>query len=71
MGTTNQLLAGLMIQQSKFHIYKDKQSMWRWRLVASNGKTIADGSEGYVNKADCQHGISLVKQCGGAEVIED
>lgn len=49
-----------------FEIYKSGTSelsqAWRWRLVASNGRTIADGAEGYLSKSDCQHGIDLVKE---------
>ncbi len=57
---------------SYFFIYKDAQSQWRWRFVATNGKTIADGSEGYHNLVDCEHGISLIKKEGpGAVVIGD
>jgi uncharacterized protein len=52
-----------------FEIYKDKSDQFRWRLKASNGKIIADGAEGYVAKADCQHGIDLVKKdAAGADV---
>ena len=52
-----------------FEIYKDKSKQFRWRLRASNGKIIADSGESYVAKADCQHGIELVKSdAAGAEV---
>lgn len=44
-----------------FEIYPDRSGEWRWRLVASNGKTIADSGEGYNNYSDCLHGINLVK----------
>lgn len=44
-----------------FLIYLDNKSEFRWRYQASNTKTIADSGEGYKNKADCQHGIDLVK----------
>ncbi len=54
----------------KFNIYKDKADEWRWRLVATNGKIVADSGEGYVNKADCLHGIDLVKSSTNAEVQE-
>lgn len=43
-----------------FYIYKDARGEYRWRLQASNTLTIADSGEGYVNKADCKHGINLV-----------
>jgi len=42
----------------------EKTRQWYWRLVAENGRTVADGGEGYHNEADCLHGIRLVK--GGA-----
>lgn len=44
----------------KFELYKDAKGEWRWRLKASNGKIVADSAESYVNKSDCEHGISLV-----------
>lgn len=54
----------------RYVIYKDRQGYWRWTLVALNGKTIADSSEGYGNKADCLHGIDLVKGSTNAPVYE-
>ena len=44
-----------------FEIYRDAKNEWRWRLKASNGEVIADSAEGYKNRKDCEHGISLVK----------
>lgn len=43
-----------------FFIFKDRAGQWRWNLVASNGKVVADSGEGYYNKQDCMHGIRLV-----------
>lgn len=43
-----------------FVIYKDASGEWRWTLYARNSKKIADGAEGYRNKADCMHGVRLV-----------
>ena len=45
----------------KYELYKDESDEWRWRLVASNGKCIADSAEGYHNRQDCLDGIMLVK----------
>jgi uncharacterized protein YegP (UPF0339 family) len=53
-----------------FYIYRDSQNQWRWTLYAANSKKIADSGEGYWNKADCQHGIDLVKGSGNAPVYE-
>lgn len=44
-----------------FLIYKDNAGEYRWKYQASNAKIIADSGEGYNRKADCQHGIDLIK----------
>ena len=58
---------------SKFHfeVFQSKRNdEWYWRFRAS-GRTIADGSEGYKNKADCLHGIDLVKEnAPSADVVD-
>ena len=56
---------------TKFRVYRDKAGEWRWNLIADNGRIIADGGEGYVNKSDCLHGIELVKAANEAPVQED
>lgn len=45
----------------RFEKYVDGQGYWRWRLLASNGRIIADSGEGYVHESDCDHGIDLVR----------
>ena len=52
----------------KFHVYKDRRNEYRWRLIAANGKVIADSGEGYSSKQSCKDGIELVKK---ATVVED
>ena len=49
-----------------YHIYRDSQGYYRWRLLAANNRIIADSGEGYANKQDCLHGISLVKSSSTA-----
>ena len=39
-----------MAHTGKFQIYKDKKGEWRWRLVARNGRIVADSAEGYKTK---------------------
>lgn len=34
-----------------FEIYRDTAMEWRWRLVASNGRIVADSGEGYKRKS--------------------
>lgn len=54
----------------KFVIYKDRAGHWRWQLQAANGKIVADCAEGYVNRADAEHGITLVKSAHSAPVVD-
>lgn len=57
---------------SYFFIYKDTASQWRWRFVATNGKTIAVSSESYINLGDCEASVHLVKkESPGAPIIGD
>lgn len=41
----------------KFKVYKDKKNEYRWRLIASNGKIIADCAEGYKRLSACNSNI--------------
>ena len=53
-----------------FEIWQNAQNKnWYWHLKAANNQIIAHG-EGYQNKADCLHAISLVKQSYSAPVKE-
>jgi len=47
----------------KFEIFKDKAGKFRFRLVASNGKTIAACEEGFESKQACDDTIELVRTC--------
>jgi len=55
---------------AKFELYKDKKGEFRFRLVASNGQTIATG-EGYKSKDSALNGIASVKKnAPAAEIVE-
>lgn len=54
-----------------FLIYLDASSEFRWKLQASNYKTIADSGEGYKNLADCEHAISLVQKSAQYDIWEN
>ena len=56
---------------AKFEIFKDNKKEFRWRLKASNGLIIATSGEGYVAKADCEHGLELVKKEAAKAEVED
>ncbi len=43
----------------KFTIWQDAAGEWRWRLVARNGKTIADSAEGYKSR---RHAVAMCQR---------
>ena len=54
-----------------FVVYEDRAGFFRWRLKASNGAIVADGSEGYSSKSAVLAAIQRVKiHVGSAEVID-
>lgn len=59
----------------KFKIYPDKQGKHRWKLVANNGRIVADGGEGYNGVGNARRAIKAFRaQLGAAEVeivVED
>ncbi len=56
---------------TKFQIFKDAKGEFRWRLRAGNNEIIATSGEGYKAKADCQHGIELVKRDAPAAPVDE
>lgn len=47
------------------HVYTIKPHMgndhkWYWRMVAKNGRVVADGSEGYSTKNGCLRAITRI-----------
>ena len=56
---------------AKFELYKDAKGEFRWKLVASNGQSIAGSGEGYKTKESAKAGIESVKKnAPTAEVVE-
>jgi len=51
---------GNQMRAYKFRIYKDNWKQWRWRLVAGNGKIVADSAEGYRNRRDIRRMIEKI-----------
>jgi len=56
---------------AKFELYRDTKGEFRWRLVASNGETIATGGEGYKSKESAKAGIESVKKNAPIAEIEE
>ncbi|MBQ3018207.1 MAG: YegP family protein [Clostridia bacterium] len=56
----------------KFEIYLDKAGMFRYRLYASNGESIAISEDGYKSKSGCINGMKSVSvNAIGAEIIDE
>ena len=47
-------------QPARFEIYKQADGQFRWRLIASNGRIVADGGESYRRYAGAEAGIRVV-----------
>ena len=47
---------------SAFVVYRDNAGEYRWHLLASNNRKIADSGVGYPNESDCIEAINLVKK---------
>ena len=57
--------------KAKYEVYKSISSgEWYWRYKSKNGRTIARSTDGYKNKSDCEHSISLIKTSAFDEVVE-
>ena len=48
---------------------KDNSGQWYWIYYAVNGKAISRSSESYVNRADCEHSINIMKGSSDAKVF--
>lgn len=56
----------------KFEIYFDKAGLYRYRLIASNGESIAMSEDGYKSKSGCINGIKSVSvNAPSAEIIDE
>ena len=56
----------------RFEIYFDKAGLYRYRLIAANGESIAMSEEGYKSKTGCVGGIKSVAQnAPDAEIIDE
>jgi len=51
----------LAVTSATFEIYEDEGGDTRWRLRHANGNIVADGSQGYSNRAGVENGIASVK----------
>ncbi len=56
----------------KFEVYFDKAGLYRYRLIASNGESIAMSEEGYKSKSGVTNGIKSVSvNAVDAEIVDE
>lgn len=48
-----------------FSLYQDVSGHWRWRLVARNGKIIANSGEAFYSRENAERSVELVKHAVG------
>lgn len=51
--------------------YKDAKGEWRWKLLSSNGRILADSGEGYTTERECLADIERVKSSTDAPVKKE
>lgn len=63
----------LTLDTGAFDLYEDQAGEWRWRLLAKNGRIIADSGEGYASRSNGQRAIETVRMIDDHEfeVYED
>jgi uncharacterized protein YegP (UPF0339 family) len=54
---------------AEFEFYRDAQKKWRWRVVARNGRIIAQSSEGYERVGKCRNSVKLTVEAGTTAVF--
>lgn len=54
--------------EAKIEVYEDNAGEWRWRLVAANGKIVADSGEGYDTKGNALRGFERFRELA-AEIV--
>lgn len=50
------------MREPRFKVYEDKAGQYRWRLLAANGRTIADSGEAYTRKPDADRAVKVAIQ---------
>ena len=55
----------------KFEIYADAGGSYRWRLVSSNGQTVASSGESFASKANAIRAAENVRDNAGKASIVD
>ncbi|MFM2381557.1 MAG: hypothetical protein RLZZ76_324 [Candidatus Parcubacteria bacterium] len=56
---------------TSFEIYKDKAGHFRWKLIAKNGESVAEGGEGYAERRGVMNAVKKLKVWASTEKVND
>lgn len=45
------------MKRARFDVYQDTAGQWRWRLLAANGRVVADSGESYTRLRDAERAV--------------
>jgi uncharacterized protein YegP (UPF0339 family) len=54
----------------RFELYTDRHGTWRWKLVAANGRVLAESGEGYRRRADAYQALQRVRLASQSDLTE-
>lgn len=60
-----------MAAKTKFEVYKDNKSQFRWRLLAANGEPVASSGEGFPEKRTAMNAVKKLKDWSNTDVVVD
>ena len=46
---------------AQFEVYRDNALLFRWQLRDDTNRILAESSEGYHNRSDCENAVNLVR----------
>ena len=57
--------------KAKIKIYRDSKGEFRWRLLATNGKIMADSGESYTDRQHCKEAVERFRNAAFSASIVD
>lgn len=60
----------MAIKKWNFHTYQDKARRWRWRLLSSNDRIVADSGQGYESLSAVRAAAQRIKDNAGSATID-
>lgn len=57
------------MNEPEFNVYRDQTRRWRWRLVASNGRIVADSGQSYGRRNECVEAVNRTRRIANNAAI--